>query len=69
MYNIITVNPSYAGSREYMVINFTNRNQWIGIDGAPKTQTITTHTGLSETKLGVGLSIVNDKIFYCNYII
>ncbi len=66
MYNTISVNPAYAGSREFMVINLLNRNQWVGIDGAPKTQTLTIHSSVPGSKFGLGLSVINDKIGYEN---
>jgi type IX secretion system PorP/SprF family membrane protein len=62
MYNMITVNPAYAGSREIMVVSLFNRNQWIGVDGAPVTQTLSAHTSIPGTHLGTGISIVNDKL-------
>ena len=61
MYNTITVNPAYAGSRGVLSINGLHRSQWIGLDGAPKTQTLNFHTPVSE-RVGIGLSIVNDEI-------
>ncbi|NND11743.1 MAG: PorP/SprF family type IX secretion system membrane protein, partial [Flavobacteriaceae bacterium] len=64
MYNTISVNPAYAGSREFMVINLLNRNQWVGIDGAPNTQTLTVHSSVPGSKFGLGLSVINDKIGY-----
>ncbi len=64
MYNTISINPAYAGSREIMVINLLNRNQWIGVNGAPITQTFSAHTSIPNTKLGVGLSFLNDKLGY-----
>ena len=66
MYNTISVNPAYAGSREFMVINLLNRNQWVGVEGAPKTQTLTVHSSVPDTQLGLGLSVINDKIGYEN---
>lgn len=38
-----------------------HRSQWVGLDGAPTTQTINFNTPVSE-RIGVGLSIVNDRI-------
>jgi len=35
MYNTISINPAFAGSREFLVVSLLNRNQWVGIDGAP----------------------------------
>lgn len=64
MYNTISINPAYAGSREILIINLLNRNQWVGIDGAPVTQTLSAHTSLPGTNLGLGLSIINDQLGY-----
>lgn len=61
MYNTIAVNPAYAGSRGVLSINGLHRSQWVGLDGAPTTQTINFHTPVAE-RVGVGLSIVNDEI-------
>ena len=49
MYNMISINPAYAGSREVMVVNLLNRNQWIGVEGAPITQTLSAHSSLPGT--------------------
>ncbi|WP_289062361.1 type IX secretion system membrane protein PorP/SprF [uncultured Zobellia sp.] len=61
MYNTISVNPAYAGSRGVFSIAALHRSQWVGLDGAPTTQTLNFHTPVSG-KVGLGLSIVNDKI-------
>ena len=64
MYNMISVNPAYAGSREYLIVNAMNRNQWLGINGAPITQTFSAHTLLPSSNLGVGISLINDQLGY-----
>jgi len=61
MYNTLAVNPAYAGSRGVLSINGLHRSQWVGLDGAPTTQTLNFNTPVSE-RVGIGLSIVNDKI-------
>lgn len=61
MYNTITINPAYAGSRGVLSIAALHRSQWVGLDGAPTTQTLNLHTPLSQ-KVGLGFSIVNDEI-------
>ncbi|MGF1558638.1 MAG: type IX secretion system membrane protein PorP/SprF [Flavobacteriaceae bacterium] len=61
MYNTMAVNPAYAGSRGVLSINGLHRSQWVGLDGAPTTQTFNFNTPVTE-RLGVGLSIVNDEI-------
>ena len=62
MYNTININPAYAGSRGALSILALHRTQWIGLDGAPVTTTISMNTPFNESNLGLGLSIVNDKI-------
>ncbi|QJP33247.1 type IX secretion system membrane protein PorP/SprF [Nonlabens sp. Ci31] len=62
MYNPIVVNPAYAGNRGVASIVGLHRSQWVGLDGAPRTQTLSFHTPLSNSRVGVGLSIVNDQI-------
>ena len=62
MYNTININPAYAGSRGVLSIFALHRTQWVGLDGAPVTNTISIHTPFNGSNLGFGLSIVNDKI-------
>ena len=63
MYNTVSVNPAYAGSRGVLSIMGLHRSQWVGLDGAPRTQTLTLNTPLgSSERIGLGVSIVNDEI-------
>ncbi|MFN5461018.1 MAG: type IX secretion system membrane protein PorP/SprF [Bacteroidota bacterium] len=62
MYNTLGVNPAYAGTREALTVTALHRSQWLGFPGAPVTQTFTGHTPLFYDKLGLGLSVINDKI-------
>ncbi len=62
MYNTINVNPAYAGSRGALSIFALHRNQWVGLEGAPTTNTISINTPFNNTNLGAGFSIVNDEI-------
>lgn len=62
MYNTININPAYAGSREAMSIFVLHRAQWVGLDGAPVTNTVSLHTPINSSDVGLGFSIVNDKI-------
>ena len=62
MYNTIYVNPAYAGSRDALTVGLLHRNQWIGLDGAPTSQTFYLHTPLRNKSLNVGFSAVNDRI-------
>lgn len=62
MYNTMTVNPGYAGSRGQLSIAGLYRSQWVGLDGAPNTFTLNLHSPIRNSKLGYGVSIVNDEI-------
>jgi type IX secretion system PorP/SprF family membrane protein len=61
MYNTLTVNPAYAGSRDALTANLLHRSQWVGFEGAPTSQTFTLHSALNNRKIGLGVSAVNDK--------
>jgi type IX secretion system PorP/SprF family membrane protein len=62
MYNTINVNPAYAGSRGAMSIFALHRTQWVGLDGAPTTNAVSINTPLNSSRLGLGVSVINDKI-------
>lgn len=61
MYNTLAINPAYAGSRGGLSLAGLYRSQWVGLDGAPVTQTLNAHSPLGE-RVGLGLSIINDNI-------
>lgn len=61
-FNALVFNPAYAGSNEHLTINLSHRQQWLGFDGALVTQTLTAHSPLKDERIGVGLSLSNDKI-------
>ncbi len=61
-FNSLVFNPAYAGSKDHMYVGLLHRSQWVGIDGAPVTQSFTIHTPLKNERVGVGLSVVNDAI-------
>jgi type IX secretion system PorP/SprF family membrane protein len=62
MYNMLGVNPAYAGNREALSLNFFQRNQWVGIKGAPKTTSISMDQSFKEGKLGWGLQVYDDRL-------
>ena len=62
MYNTININPAYAGSRGVMSVFGLHRTQWVGLDGAPTTNTFSLNTPIGNSNLGVGFSLVNDRI-------
>jgi type IX secretion system PorP/SprF family membrane protein len=62
MFNQLLINPAYAGNHEVISANLLFRDQWVGIDGAPVTETFSVDAPLHKNKVGVGLSVYNDKI-------
>lgn len=62
MFNQITVNPGYAGSGEVANVMALYRQQWAGMEGAPKTTNIAGNTPLPKIDCGFGLSLLTDKI-------
>ena len=62
MNNTLVVNPAYAGSRDALTVTAINRIQWVGFDGSPVTQSITIHSPLTNEHIGLGFSVLNDKI-------
>lgn len=62
MYNTININPAYAGMRGVMSVFALHRTQWVGLDGAPVTNTASINTPISGSNVGLGVSIINDKI-------
>jgi type IX secretion system PorP/SprF family membrane protein len=62
MYNTVNINPAYAGSRESLNIFALHRTQWVGLDGAPVTNAASINTPINGSNIGLGVSIVNDKI-------
>jgi type IX secretion system PorP/SprF family membrane protein len=62
MFNTLTVNPAYAGSRGQLSFAGLYRSQWVGLDGAPETFTLNLHSPIRNSRLGYGVSVVNDNI-------
>ena len=62
MYNTININPAYAGSRGALSVFGLYRTQWVGLDGAPETSSFSVNSPINNSNLGIGVSLVNDKI-------
>ena len=61
MYNTININPAYTGSRDILSVFIMHRTQWVGLDGAPVTNTASISSPVGKN-VGLGFSIINDKI-------
>lgn len=62
MFNKLPLNAAYAGSKEVACISALHRSQWVGIDGAPTTQSINFHTPLFGERVGFGLGLERDVL-------
>ena len=62
MYNTLSFNPAYAGSRGTTSIYLSQRKQWVGLEGAPSTNSLSYHSPLGSSNVGIGLSLLNDAI-------
>lgn len=62
MYNTVSVNPAYAGSRGSLSMLALYRNQWVGLDGAPETLNFSAHSPIGLQGVGLGLGFTSDKI-------
>jgi type IX secretion system PorP/SprF family membrane protein len=62
VFNMQTINPAYAGTWQSLGFIALTRLQWVGISGAPSTQTLSIQTPFKTEKVGLGLNIVHDKI-------
>ena len=61
MYNMNVVNPAYAGSTESVSIGALYRSQWVGLEGAPSTGTLSIHSPVGN-RVGLGLSLISDEV-------
>lgn len=61
MFNQNTINPAYAGSKDAVSANMIFRRQWVGIEGAPQTESFSIHSPLPNHALGLGLSALKDE--------
>ena len=62
MYNTMSMNPGYSGSRGSLSMLALYRNQWVGLDGAPKTLNFGMHSPIGVQGVGLGLGFTSDKI-------
>lgn len=60
MFNMLALNPAYAGSSDRLNIKALTRHQWVGFEGAPTTQTLTAHSPIVNESLCIGGTIMRD---------
>lgn len=62
MFNMLHINPAYAGSRAVDNITLLYRNQWVGLAGAPRTGTFSWDRRADDSNVGYGLEVYSDKL-------
>ncbi len=62
MFNETFINPAYAGSKEAMSATMLHRQQWVNFPGRPVTTSFALHGPLMNNKMGLGLSVLSEKI-------
>ena len=62
MFDPLLINPAYAGNHVQLSATSIYRNQWLNLEGAPKTFSASIHSGFFKSKMGLGLIATNDRI-------
>ncbi len=62
IYNAVAINPGYAGTRGVLSVIGLHRSQWVGVDGAPRTQTLSVHSPIGLRKVALGGNVIQDEI-------
>lgn len=62
MFDGLLLNPAYAGSHKYVSASLLHRSQWVGLEGAPRTNILAIDGPVNNEKMGIGLIVSNDHI-------
>lgn len=62
MFNMLQINPAYAGNRAVDNITIMYRKQWLAVQGAPVTATLSWDKRNEDSNIGYGLQIYSDKL-------
>jgi type IX secretion system PorP/SprF family membrane protein len=62
MFNGLVINPAYAGADEALSLTLIQRKQWANVEGSPSTQSLSAHTLFGRKHIGLGMTLINDKI-------
>lgn len=61
-FNQAIINPAYIGSINYMNLQISSRNQWVGFPGAPKSHALTLGYPLKYFNTSIGVTAMQDNI-------
>lgn len=62
IFNPFIINPAYAGFSKDLTGLAAYRLQWAGYEGSPVTMNASGHIALADNRMGLGLTILQDKI-------
>jgi type IX secretion system PorP/SprF family membrane protein len=62
LFNLYDVNVAYAGNHHSLSAAIRHRSQWTGIDGAPRTQSVSLHAPVANERLAWGLRVHRETI-------
>ncbi len=63
IFSPLTINPAYAGYRDAWYVNAIYRQQWVGIEGAPRDLSVTADGYVNSNKtLALGAQILQDRL-------
>ncbi len=66
MFNGLALNPAYAGSHETISATGLMRIQWVGVEGAPQTQTFSIHSPIPGKSAAFGAVFSHDNLGITN---
>jgi type IX secretion system PorP/SprF family membrane protein len=66
MFNGLYINPAYAGSQDVVNVMGIFRDQWAGLDGAPRTVNASVDAPLRRDQYALGLTVMNDRLGLTN---
>jgi type IX secretion system PorP/SprF family membrane protein len=62
MFNMLQINPAYAGNRAVDNVTTLYRKQWVGVEDAPATASLSWDRRQEESNVGYGLQLYNDRL-------
>lgn len=60
--NPLAINPAYAGARESFQLTALLRRKWLGVRGAPLTQSVAADGTVANGRVGLGFQALNDRM-------
>ncbi len=64
--NPLAINPATAGSRESFMLTGMLRRKWVGVRGAPVTQSFAADGTVASGRVGLGFQALNDRMGFFN---